>query len=41
MQRVAASSDVTGRLLLDLGVVAGCVVLFIGLGAATLPRRSG
>jgi ABC-2 type transport system permease protein len=41
MQRVAASSDVTSRLLLDLGVVAGCVVLFVGLGAATLPRRSG
>ncbi len=41
MQRVAASSDVTSRLLLDLGVVAGCIVLFVGLGAATLPRRSG
>ncbi len=41
MQRVAASSDVTSRLLLDLGVVACCVVLFVGLGAATLPRRSG
>ena len=41
MQRVAASSDVTSSLLVDLGVVAGCVVLFVGLGAATLPRRSG
>jgi ABC-2 type transport system permease protein len=41
MQRVAASAEVTGVLLLDLGVVAGCVVLFVGLGAATLPRRSG
>ena len=41
MQRVAASSELTGRLVLDLGVVAGCVVLFVGLGAVTLPRRSG
>lgn len=41
MQRVAASSDVTSHLLLDLGVVAGCVALFVSLGAATLPRRSG
>lgn len=40
MQQVTASPDVTGTLLLDLGVVAGCVVLFIALGSATLPRRS-
>ena len=40
MQRVAASSHMTSRLLLDLGVVVGCIVLFVGLGAATLPRRS-
>ncbi len=40
MQRVAASSQVTGGLLTDLGVVGGCVVAFLGLGAATLPRRS-
>jgi len=40
MQQVTASADVTGTLLLDLGVVAGCVVLFVALGAATLPRRS-
>ena len=40
MQRVAASPDVSSRLLLDLGVIVGCVVLFVGLGAATLPRRS-
>lgn len=41
MQEVAGSSEVTGRLLSDLGVIAGCVVLFVGLGAASLPRRSG
>jgi ABC-2 type transport system permease protein len=41
MQRVSASSDLTSGLLVDLGVVTGCVVLFIALGAATLPRRSG
>jgi ABC-2 type transport system permease protein len=40
MQRVASSAQVTGRLLVDLGVVAGCTVLFVALGAATLPRRS-
>lgn len=40
MQRVAASSHVTPRLLLDLGVIVSCIVLFLGLGAATLPRRS-
>jgi ABC-2 type transport system permease protein len=41
MQRVCASADVTGLLLRDLAVIAGCTVLFIALGAATLPRRSG
>lgn len=40
MQLVASSSDVTGELLTDLGVVAGCVVVFVALGAVTLPRRS-
>jgi len=40
MQRVAASPDVSNRLLLDLGVIVGCVLLFVALGAATLPRRS-
>ena len=40
MQQVTASSDITAPLLLDVGVVAGCVVLFVALGAATLPRRS-
>ena len=41
MQLVAVSSDVTAELLTDLGVVAGCVVVFVALGAVTLPRRSG
>ena len=40
MQRVAVSADVTSGLLTDLGIVAACVVLFVALGAATLPRRS-
>jgi ABC-2 type transport system permease protein len=40
MQRVSASGEVTGGLLRDLAVIAGCTVLFIALGAATLPRRS-
>ena len=41
MQRVSASADVTAGLVADLGVVAACVVLFVALGAVTLPRRSG
>ena len=40
MQLVAASDEVTGELLTDLGVIAGCVVVFVALGAVTLPRRS-
>jgi ABC-2 type transport system permease protein len=40
MQRVTASGDITSDLLTDLGVITGGVVLFIALGAATLPRRS-
>jgi ABC-2 type transport system permease protein len=40
MQRVTASSSITGALLRDLGVIAGCAVLFVALGALTLPRRS-
>jgi ABC-2 type transport system permease protein len=38
MQRVAAASP---GIATDLAVIAGCTVLFIALGAATLPRRSG
>lgn len=40
MQRVSASPDVPAALLVDLGVIASCAVLFVALGAVTLPRRS-
>lgn len=40
MQRVSASPDISSGLLTDLGVITGCIVLFVALGAATLPRRS-
>jgi ABC-2 type transport system permease protein len=40
MQLVAASDEVTGELVTDLGVIAACVVVFVALGAVTLPRRS-
>lgn len=36
----AAADDVDGRLWLDVGVVAGCIVLALVLGAATLRRRT-
>jgi ABC-2 type transport system permease protein len=40
MQQVAGEPDPTGTLLVDLAVIAGCVVLALGLGAATLRRRT-
>jgi ABC-2 type transport system permease protein len=40
MQRVTTSSNVTGDVGTDLVVVAGCVVLFLTLGAVTLRRRT-
>ncbi|MCW2498918.1 MAG: type transporter [Frankiales bacterium] len=40
MQRLAASTAVTGDLLRDLLVVAGASVLALGLGAATLRRQT-
>ena len=40
MQRVAASSDVTGGLVTDLVVITGFIVGCLALGAATLPRQS-
>jgi ABC-2 type transport system permease protein len=40
MQRVARSGDVTGDLLLDLGVVTGCAILALVLGSLTLRRRT-
>ena len=35
-----AADDVDGRLWLDVGVVLGCVVLALVLGALTLRRRT-
>ena len=40
MQRVTASSAVTGALVIDLAVVAGASLLSLALGAATLQRRT-
>jgi ABC-2 type transport system permease protein len=40
MQQVTASSQVTGTLVLDLAVVTGCILGFLALGSATLPRRT-
>lgn len=40
MQRVVATTDVSGRLVMDLVVVVGCVVALLVLGSVTLPRRS-
>jgi ABC-2 type transport system permease protein len=35
-----AADDLGGRFALDVGVVCGCIVLALALGAATLPRRT-
>lgn len=40
MTRIAAHPGWSGRLGIDVAVVAGCVLAAIALGAATLPRRS-
>ena len=40
MSRLTAHSGVGGAVLVDLGVVLGFVVLGLGLGAATLRRRT-
>lgn len=40
MQEVTGSGEVTGELVLDLGVVGGCAILALVLGAATLRRRT-
>lgn len=40
MQRVSASAEITSGLLTDVGVVLACVLVFVALGALTLPRRS-
>ncbi|MFF3667381.1 ABC transporter permease [Microtetraspora malaysiensis] len=40
MQEVARTGDVTGVLVRDILIVAGCAVLALVLGAATLRRRT-
>ncbi|SEG28946.1 ABC-2 type transport system permease protein [Thermomonospora echinospora] len=40
MQQVTQESGVTGTLLADIAVIAGCTLLALGLGAATLRRRT-
>jgi ABC-2 type transport system permease protein len=40
LARTAAGDAFEGRLLLDVGVVAGCTALALALGAATLRRRT-
>ena len=40
VQRAAASAELGAALLGDIGVVAGCTVAFLLLGAATLARRT-
>jgi ABC-2 type transport system permease protein len=38
--RAAASASLSGALLVDLVVVCACVPVALGLGAATLRRRT-
>jgi ABC-2 type transport system permease protein len=40
LARVTADGELDARAWLDVGVVAGCVVLALGLGAMTLRRRT-
>lgn len=40
MTRLTTTSGVGGRLVLDLAVIAGAALLALGLGAATLRRRT-
>lgn len=40
MQLVSVSSGVSAAVVGDVAVVAACTVLFVALGAVTLPRRS-
>ncbi|MDI2132919.1 ABC transporter permease [Yinghuangia seranimata] len=40
MVRLTGSSEVGSRLVLDIAVVAGCVLAALGLGALTLRRRT-
>lgn len=40
MTEVSANAEVTGTFVLDMVIIAGCVLLALGLGAATLRRRT-
>ncbi|HEX2301984.1 MAG TPA: ABC transporter permease [Gaiella sp.] len=40
MQRITVEPDMSSRVLVDLGVVLGAIVLSLALGAATLRRRT-
>lgn len=40
VNRVTRSSDLSGPLLRDIGIVAGCLLLALFLGAVTLRRRT-
>ena len=40
MQRLTLEPDVSGRLVLDIAIVVGFIALSLGLGAATLRRRT-
>jgi ABC-2 type transport system permease protein len=40
MQRVVASPGVSAGLVTDVVVIVACILAFLGLGAATLPRRT-
>jgi ABC-2 type transport system permease protein len=40
MERLTLEADVSGRLVLDIAVVVGFIALSLGLGAATLRRRT-
>ena len=41
LHRVSTSSDISGRLVLDMAIVVGVTGAALVLGAATLPRRTG
>lgn len=41
MQELSRHSDVTTALVRDVVIIAGCTLLALGLGAATLRRRTG
>jgi ABC-2 type transport system permease protein len=40
LAQVTTTGEVDGELWLDVGVIAGCIVLALALGAATLRRRT-